>query len=70
MSDFIKMQLGNGNYHYINLDNIIEIRFNDDEKKVEFQHEIGNNYILNETKEGYESLKQRINKEMEKRILP
>ncbi len=69
MSDYIKIQLGDGNYHYVNLENITKIEFKEKEYKVEFLHSCGVAFVSSSTNEGYKSLKDIINKEMEKRLL-
>ena len=69
MNDFIKIPLENGSHHYLNLEKIIEILFKEDENKVEFFYGTGVIYLSYQTSEGFEKLKEVINKEMEKRIL-
>lgn len=54
MNDFIKIPLENGSHHYLNLENIIEIRFKDYENKVEFFYGTGACYLLYQTSEDFE----------------
>lgn len=68
MADMIMIELDDGNYFYLNLDNIINISFKDNENKILFQHFVGDNHISNNDKAGYQILKNKINKAMEKKL--
>jgi len=68
MADMIMIELDDGNFYYLNLDNIINISFKDNENKIVFEHFVGNNHITNNDKAGYQILKNKINKAMEKKL--
>lgn len=70
MTDFIRIMQADGNLNYINLENIIEVKFIEHSNKIEFLYGLGVCYVTNPTKEGFQILKDKINKEMEKRMLP
>ncbi len=68
MADIIRIQLSDGNYYYLNLDNVINIFFKDEDKTVIIDNISGSNTIKNNEKEGYDTLKNKINEAMEKRF--